>query len=842
MAGVKVQVKRKAWLVRFFLSRWGKVLLAMSALGLVAGITTFTYFYTKYAKITEEKLRAGPLGNTSLLYASPRPVVVGEEAHLSDIAAYLRHCGYSESNSNRVGWFHMRPDAIEINPGPDAYDHDGAVIKVGGGRVVQVISLRDQTERTEYRLEPELITNLFDQKREKRRLVHFNDIPKVMVNALLSAEDKHFFSHAGFDPIGILRAAWKDLTDHKMQGASTLTQQLARTLWLGPERGWRRKLPETMITLHLERKLSKQQIFEYYSNSIDLGHQGSFAIHGFGEGAQVYFGKDLSQVTLPEAALLAGIIQAPEGRNPFRYPERAKARRNLVLKAMRENGYISEKELEDASIAPVKVTREHVESSDAPFFVDLVNETLQNQFADRDFRSSQYRVYTTLDMNLQRDAVAAVRLGILETDKQWKRRSKKYGTDDFPLAQVALVVLDATTGEVKALVGGRSYGISQLDHAIAKRQPGSSFKPFVYTAAIASGLNPNGTVLTQASTVADEPTVFWFDDKPYEPGNHGGHYENGPVTLRYALAHSLNVPAVKVAEIVGYDKVAATARAAGLNIDIKATPSIALGAYEVTPLEIAGAYTIFPNMGTRVGTSFLKSIRDNQGASVYEAKPDRKFAVDARVAYVVTNMLEEVLRSGTGAGVHGYGFNLPAAGKTGTSRDGWFAGFTSKLICVVWVGFDDNRDFKLEGAHSALPIWAEFMKRAHQHREYKNVHGFEAPDGVVTAQVDSETGQLATPGCSQVKYEVFLAGTQPVEVCRIHGGGRTQVAGWDPSLPPSDPASPDHPPMVAAAPRPGDPKPVRGILIPPQPVTPQTVPPQTPPKKGFFGRIRDLFK
>jgi penicillin-binding protein 1B len=836
---VIVQVKRKAWLVRFFLSRWGKLVLALTALCLIAGISTFTYYYAKYAKITDEKLRAGPLGNTSLLYSSPRPVAVGQEAEVSEIAAYLRHCGYSESNSNRMGWFHQRADAIEINPGPDAYDPEGAVIKIGGKKVVQIISLRDQTQRTEYRLEPELITSLFDQKREKRRIVHFSDIPKVMVNALLSAEDKHFFRHAGFDPIGILRAAWKDLRENKMQGASTITQQLARTLWLGPERGWRRKLPETMITLHLERKLTKEQIFEYYSNSIDLGHQGSFAIHGFGEASLVYFGKDLSQITLPEAALLAGLIQAPEGRNPFRYPDRAKARRGIILKAMRENGYITEKEMEEATNAPLKVTRENVESSDAPYFVDLVNETLQSQFADRDFRSSQYRVYTTLDMKLQRDAVAAVRAGIQETDRLWKKRNKKYGTEELPLAQVALVTIDATTGEVKALVGGRNYGVSQLDHAIAKRQPGSSFKPFVYTAAIASGLSSNGTVITPATTVIDEPTTFWFDDKPYEPSNHGNHY-NGEVTLRYALAHSLNIPAVKVAEMVGYAKVAATARAAGLNIDIKATPSIALGAYEVTPLEIAGAYTIFPNMGALVKTGFLKSIRDDRGSNVYEAKLDRKQVIDARVAYVVTNMLEEVLRSGTGAGVRGKGFGLPAAGKTGTSRDGWFVGFTSKLICVVWVGFDDNRDFKLEGAHSALPIWAEFMKRAHQHREYKNVHGFEPPDGIVTAQVDQETGQLATGACSKIKSEVFLAGTQPVDVCRTHGGGRTQVAGWEPSLPPPAAAAPDGQPVVASAPRAHESKPVRSIPVTPQPVTPQT--PAQQQKKGFFGRIRDLFK
>ncbi len=340
--------------------------------------------------------------------------------------------------------------------------------------------------------------------------------------------------------------------------------------------------------------------------------------------------------------------------------------------------------------------------------------------------------------------------------------------------------------------------------------------------------------------IMDEPTTFWFDEKPYEPQNHNKEYK-GEIPVWYALAHSLNIPAVKVAEMIGYDKVAQTARAAGLNVDIKPTPSIALGAYEVTPLEIAGAYTIFPNYGELVRTSFIKNIRDQHGQSIFQSKPEHKQVIDPRVAYLVENMMEEVLRSGTGAGVHARGFNLPAAGKTGTSRDGWFAGFTSKLICVVWVGFDDNRDFKLEGAHSALPIWAEFMKRAHQHREYRNVHGFEAPDGIVTAEIDADTGLLATPACPKFRNQVFISGTQPVEVCRLHGGGRTQIAGWEPSKPvppPSPTVLSDRPPVIAAAPQGPDHKTTRSIPVAPAPPQQQ----EKKEKKGFFGRLKEIFK
>ncbi len=833
---VKFQIPRKALFVRFLVNPWGRAFAIAVLVLAIAGGGTFFYYYEKYANLIEDKLRRGPFANTSMLYASAQPVMIGDQTNPDELADYLKRVGYTESNTNRLGWYHVRPDAIEINPGPEAYDSEGAVIKIAGGRVTQIISLRDQMERTLYNLEPELITNLFDQKREKRRIVHFADIPPVMLNAVLSAEDKHFFQHAGFDPVGIMRAAWVDLKDRRgSQGASTLTQQLARTLWLGPERGWRRKIPETLITMHLEQELTKQQIFEDYANAIYLGHQGSFSIHGFGEAAEVYLGKDLSQVTPADAALLAGLIQSPIGRNPFRYPDRARTRRNLVLHAMRENGYLNEQQYEEASAAPLNVVREAAESSDAPYFVDLVNDTLQNKF-QYDFQNNSYRVYTSLDMNLQRDAVEAVRIGIQETDQQWKRRSKKYGTDEFPLAQVALVALDAETGEVKALVGGRSYGVSQLDHAVAKRQPGSSFKPFVYATAFATGLEEGANnVLTPASTVVDEPTTFYFDDKTYEPADFEKEY-SGTVTLRYALAHSLNIPAVKVAEMVGYDKVAQTAHAVGLNFDIKPTPAIALGAYEVTPLEIAGAYTVFPNGGQLLKPGFIKSIRDQNGAGVYQAPLEKKQVMDPRVAYVMTNVMQEVLRSGTGAGVRGRGFILPAAGKTGTSRDGWFAGFTSKIICIVWVGFDDNRDFKLEGARSALPIWTEFMKRAHQHREYRNVHDFDAPDGIVTADVDSETGQLATPNCPKVHSEVFIAGTQPVELCHLHGGGKTQIAGWEPTAAPAQ----DKTPVVAAN---GDARtPASGARsIPVTPVPAPAQQPQKPEKKGFFGRLKDFF-
>ncbi len=546
-------------------SRLGLVGIGCLGLAIACGVA-FASAYLKYGRLVDDKLRGGIFQNASLLYAAPRVVSPGEEAKIDDLAAYLRRCGYSETNATSstgaggIGWYRKRPNEIEIHPGPYAYVQDGAAVQVQAGRITKIDSLGTgpSSSLPQLALEPEVITNLFDQSREKQLIVPFAEIPKVLQNAVLAAEDKRFFRHWGFDPAGILRAAWIDFRERRRaQGASTLTQQLARTLWLGPERGWRRKIPETLITLHLEHSLTKQQIFEDYANTIYLGNLGSFSIHGFGKASRLYLGKNLSQVTLPDAALLAGMIQAPYSRNPFRYPERAKARRNAILAAMRANRSISQREYQEAAASPLKVSREAGDSSDAPYFAsDLVDESLETHFPDRTiFQSEPYRVYTTLDTNLQRDAVEAVRLGIQETDQQWKRRSKQYGTSAMPAAQVALVALDAQTGEVKALVGGRSYGISQFDHATAKRQPGSSFKPFVYAAALNAALSEDGPELTAASTVDDEPTTFLFNGKSYQPDDHQQEYA-GPVTLRYALAHSLNIPAVKIAEEVGYDKVA----------------------------------------------------------------------------------------------------------------------------------------------------------------------------------------------------------------------------------------------------------------------------------------------
>lgn len=835
---VRVRVPRKAYLVRFFLHPVGKTLTVTGTLAFILLAGVLTHYYSKYSRLIDQKLRAGPFAKTAKIFAAPRLVAVGDAIAAEQIAVELRRCGYSESRGNAMGSFQMRPDgSLQIYPGPDSYfDQEAGVIKFSGGRISQIVSLRDNTSRGQYQLEPQLITNLFDRNREKRRLVRFGDIPKVLIDAVTSAEDKRFFQHQGFDPLRIIKAAYVDLREgRKEQGASTLSQQLARGLWLEPQKRWTRKIAELLITLRLEQTLSKQQIFEDYANQIYLGRRGSFSINGFGEAAEAYFGKDIRQLSLPEAATLAGMIQRPGYYNPFRYPDRVRDRRNVVLSLMRQNDDIGDREYAVAVESPLSLAKGASQSVDAPYFVDQVNEFLQSQFQDIDFQANSFRVYTTLDLDLQRAATEAVRDGMQGVD-DLIRKQRRFKGQPIPEAQCALIALDPHTGEIKALSGGRNYGASQLNHILAKRQPGSIFKPFVYTAALNTAIAGGPRILTAGTTVLDEPTTFWYDNKPYAPSNFK-HEFHGTVTFRQALAKSMNVATVKVGEMVGFDTVVDLAKKAGLNYDIQPTPAVALGAYDVTPMEMAGAYTIFANHGVYVKPNFVSMVRSQNGKEIYRNKTEERTVLDPRVAYLMTDLMEEVMRSGTAAGVRALGFTVPAAGKTGTSHDGWFAGYTSELLCIVWVGFDDNRVLDLEGAHSALPIWTEFMKRALQYRAYRNVQPFEAPDGIVSVQIDPESGMLATPSCPVTRAEVYISGTQPVTSCPLHGRGPnvTHVAGWE--MPPA--------PAITSAPRTDGQPPVLAAHRPPaQPAPPQTAQKAEKPKekKSLFRRLLGVFK
>ena len=792
----------------------------------------FSYYYIKYDRIIEKRFRTPVFSNTAKIYALPRTVREGEKIEARDIAADLKHAGYADKDGQSpLGTYKLVKDGIEISPGQESFHSpEPARISIKDGQVEQITSKGN--ELSAYELEPQLVTALFDaEQRSKRELVKYNDIPPVMVQAVLAIEDRRFFEHSGVNFVRTAEALWEDvLRQRRAQGGSTITQQLARGFFLSPEKSIRRKLTEMLIAEELEQKFTKQQIFEFYANWVDLGQRGSFAISGFAEAAKAYFNKDLKDITLPEAALLAGLIQRPSYLSPYRHPERALDRRNLVLESMVETHAITREQADKAKATPLKLAPPNVEASDAPYFVDMVRDSLISKFNEHDLNDQSYRVYTTLDPELQKAAAHAVEVGTKLVDEQVKKLrtkkvkvGKKYETKVLPgpQAQVALVALDPHTGAVLALVGGRDYGWSQLNHALAKRPTGSIFKPFVYAAAMNTALDGSPTVITPASIVTDAPSTFAYGDQIYEPRNYKEEYK-GDVTLRYALAMSLNNATVKVAEEVGYDKVADLAKLAGIN-SVKPTPAMALGSYDASPLDMSGAYTSFANNGVRLSPILLRSVRNNKGDVIANYSTDQRQVLDPRIAYVMTNMMEGVINNGLGySAVRVRGFTQPAAGKTGSSHDGWFAGYTSNLLCIVWVGYDDYSDLRLSGAQTAAPIWTEFMKKAAELPQYSDMKSFSQPTGVVDVQLDKATNRLATPACPDDYVSAFVAGTEPHETCDQSTG----VAGFFSKL------------------FGGGSKP-----LPVQPGQAQAANGQSPSiqedpkkKKGFFGKLAGIFK
>ena len=807
-------------------------------------------YYVKYERIIDHRLHGQIFTNATKIYARPASIWLGENISAQDIAAQLRRAGYVEDqNTSGVGSYRLNSHGIEIHPGPESYhNQDGALVRESGGKIERIVGTggSDGRELSAYELEPTLITAVDTEQRTKRQVVEYKDIPKVMVDAVTAIEDRRFFQHSGVNYWRFMQAAWIDLRQGgvRRQGGSTITMQVARAFFLSPEKTIRRKLLEMLIAIELEQKLSKEQIFSLYANQVDLGQRGSYTITGFAEAARSYFNKDLKGISLAEAALLAGIIQRPSYLSPYRHPERALERRNLVLESMVETGVINREQCDKAKAVPLKLAPPNVEASDAPYFVDLVKDSLLNRYSDRDPSENAFRVYTTLDPDLQKAAAEAVQEGIRKVDAQVEKlrtRRVKVGTGKNvkievkvvpgPMPQVALVALDPHTGEVLALVGGRNYGFSQLNHAVARRPTGSVFKPFVYAAAVNTALAGDGSnVITPASLIDDSPGSYTYGDQIYEPRNYKDEY-HGVVSARFALAQSLNNATVKLAEQVGYDKVAALARAAGIK-SVQPTPAMALGAYDATPLDVAAAYTVFANSGVRVSAMLATSVRDAHGDLVENFKGERALVLDPRVAYVMTTMMEGVINNGTAAGVRGMGFTAPAAGKTGTSHDGWFAGYTSNLLCIVWVGYDDYSDLRLSGSSTAAPIWAEFMKRAIRLPAYKDEGPFREPAGVVNVQLDKATNRLATAACPETYTVAFIAGTEPKDSCDQpmgeHRGILTRIFGG---------AAPTPPPVIGAT----------SSTVRPAPPAPVASPDPAPAdsqqkKKGIFGKIVGIFK
>jgi penicillin-binding protein 1B len=747
------------------------------------------YYYVVFARDIDARLRGARQRVVPRVFARPLELRRGQAMTERQLVDRLNDLGYAERpDPAHPGEFALGDGSIAIQP--RSKELKGQLVRVifrapprrgapprrqpqrPPDRILELRAGAKATERLT--LETPLLTSLISGEREKRRPVALSVIPARVVEAVLSIEDRRYYYHPGVDPIRLAGAMVDKVMGRssRVSATSTITQQLVRnvilpqfdgwTLQTARERNYSRKALEQFLAVVLETRASKNEILEIYLNDMPLGQRGSFAIVGLPEAARLFFGKDIANVTLAEAATMAGVLQAPAALSPFANAARCRERRNVVLQAMADAGYVEQAVADAAAQEPLAVVQRALEA-EAPYFVDYTARTLDEDYPGLTTTTNEsVDVFTTLDLHLQRVAQDAVRNGLTKVDGLLSRRRRK------TLAEAALLSIDPRTGEILAMVGGRSYNQSQYNRAtLSRRQPGSVFKPFVYLTAFEEAAANGYADMTPAALVDDTPTTWEFDNQVWSPENYEDKYD-GLITLRRALAHSRNIAAVKVAERAGYDHIVNLWKKIGMGTPPQAVPSIALGVFEATPFEIARAYTIFPNLGEvrplrhvlRIESGGRDVTRQSKAGGTEIARPETTF--------LVTNMMRSVINEGTGAGVRSAGFTLDAAGKTGTTndlRDAWFVGFTPTLLTVVWVGFDENQPLGLSGSQAALPIWVEFMNRA--------LAGtpsipFDAPEGVNFVDIDPDTGKLAVPGCPRVFREAFLAGTEPLVACELH--------------------------------------------------------------------------
>src|SRR5215213_1754955 len=724
------------------------------------------YFWTVFSRRIDNLLAGEVFTRTAGIYAAPKQLHVNEPISQLDVIAFLKRAGYVEKTQ-------------QADESRGRYSVSGTLQRVW--------------------LEPELISSVTGSERAKRKVIGFSDLPPHLVKAITVTEDRSFFEHYGVNVRGIIRALIRRYDSDPnspiaRQGGSSITQQLVKNLLLSPEQTWRRKVSEAYMSIILETRLSKEKIFELYCNQVYMGQQAGFSINGFGEAASAYFNKDVTNLNLAESAFLAALIRSPNRYNPYTKIETATARRNQVLDSMAEAGVVTQEEVKNAKATPLQVVpaRGRIDVSDAPYFADYVQNQLGDMIAGNG-GAEHLRIYTTIDLDLQRAAYAALTKQMNALDKIQSKRFEP-GT-----LQAALVALNAKTGEIVAMIGGRDYSKSQLNRVTdAYRQPGSVFKPFVYATALNTAYDPVPRVITPATTYMDEPKTFTFDNQEYSPGNFGESYSHEPVTLRDGLVHSLNVVTVEVAMEVTIGRVMNVAAKAGLPKPPRSYPAMALGTSEATPLQIASAYTAFANLGTRTTPIAINRVTTGDGVTIAAPTTQKSEVLRPEVAFVMTSFMKDVVNRGTAAKVRGRGLKQVLAGKTGTSRDGWFAGYTPNLVCAVWVGSDDGSQLGLTGANSALPIWADFMQVAlAEHPEWEG--DWDMPPGVEQIEINPKTGAPTAPGDTVKRTEFFINGTGPNDSSETPDEEATPVELPEPS--PFEQPYPESPiPMASPSP------------------------------------------
>jgi penicillin-binding protein 1B len=712
----------------------------------------------------------------SHVFSAPPVVRPGSTVPRAALVRYLSRIGYGalDASSPRPGDYRDRGSTLEIyTRGFDVAGEELAPrflrLRYSGSRLA---AIEDQDGRSLERLvlEPELLATLHGAQQEERDVVRLGDLPRTLIHAVLAAEDARFYSHHGVDFRAVVRAAFTNLRSARIvQGGSTITQQTVKNLYLGQERTWWRKAREVVMAAILDWRYPKDRILEVYLNEVYMGQNGPVSVCGVRAGSRFYFGVDPWDLSLGEQATLAGLIRSPGLYNPFRDPERALERRDVVLEGMERRGFIDAESAARARDEKLGVSRSAADApSRTPYVVDFVRSRLADVVSSEAMTEQGLRIYTTIDPILQDAAEQALRAGLERLDRE---APTVRGQRAQRTLEGLIVALRPQTGEILAMVGGRDYGRSQFNRATqALRQPGSCFKPFVYLAGFEAAVRGRPGAVLPATLLEDEPIELQSGGAPWRPVNYDRQFR-GPVSARTALEESLNVPTVQASRRIGIADVASVAEACGMNRGLKPLPALALGAQEVTPLGLATAYATIANSGRRTEPWIVSEVTDLQGATIQRRLPATHQAVSPQAAFLLNDVLQGVMVRGTAASAAALGFGGIAAGKTGTTddtRDAWFVGYMPEMLALVWVGYDDNAKTGLTGSSGALPIWVDLTRRSGYDRASSS---FREPVGIVRAVIDPESGGLAVEGCPSSRVELFPEGAEPRETCDLHRPG-----------------------------------------------------------------------
>ena len=764
------------------------VLLVVAA-ATAGGIVAWSYA-RRWDAVVSEKFRTHRWTFPSKIYADSGLIYPGIDLKAVGFLDRLHDLGYQpvQGPVERKGDFALTATSLDV------YLHDftyppGEVaghpirITLAGNIVTRIEDRNSQSELFTLETEPELLSGVYEGTWEERHLVTLPEVPPLLLRAIIDVEDQHFYEHHGIDVQGVVRAMWVNLrSGHTVQGGSTLTQQLMKNFFLTEERSIRRKLAEASMALIVEHRFSKDEILENYINQVYFGQKGAQGVYGVWEASRFYFAKEPQDLSVAEMAMLAALVKGPNKYSPFRDPERALRRRNYALSLMQKQGDITPDQYAAAVQEPLRVAPVLNEGKDAPYFVDFVRQELAQSYPADVLTSEGLQIYTSLDMNLQKLAEETLPKGLAELEKQHPRLHADKPSEAL---QGCLIAIQPQTGAVKAMMGGRDYRSTQFNRCTqALRQPGSVFKPFTYLTAFEQTRHTPQAIRPN-TRVDDAPFEWLFENQSWTPANYKKRYL-GEVSVREALEFSLNAATARIAHEVGIQPIIETARRMGITSPLPPYPSIILGAGEVTPIEVAQAFSVLANGGLRATPLSIKKVLDRGGQPIERNPVQLEQVIPADTAYLVTHLMEGVVDYGTGAGARKRGFKRPAAGKTGTTndyRDAWFVGFTPDLLTVVWVGFDHKRAINLAGGEAALPIWTEFMKRA---TAGLPENPFIPPPGITMVRIDPASGDLATPQCPQSIEEAFYDGTEPTTPCPLHAAhSETQNDGDEP--PPAQP-------------------------------------------------------